>query len=88
MGDDNLKIELVNKDDVINALIPILCEFSVEPYTQGRIIGSILNCPVSYDVEKVVEQLEKLEDTDTREVYFTHHIELDEAIEIVKNGGV
>lgn len=88
MGEDNLKIELISKDDVLNALISIMCEFSINPYIQGRIIGCVMNCSIAYDVEKVVEQLGKLEDTDTREVYFTHHIELDEAIEIVKNGGV
>ena len=44
--------------------------------------------PTAYDVEKVVADLRKLEDTDTREVYLTHHIDCDEAIEIVRRGGV
>lgn len=44
--------------------------------------------PTAYNVEAVVAELRKLEDTDTREVYLTHHIDCDEAIEIVKRGGV
>lgn len=92
MGEDNLKIELISKDDVINALIPILCEFSVEPYVQGRIIGSVLNCPISYDVEKVVKQLE--ESSHWEEATFDEDgycnddswevVYLDKAIDIVK----
>ena len=61
MGEDNLGIELINKDATINALIPILAELSVNPYTQGRIIGCILNQPKAYDVEKVVAELEKFQ---------------------------
>ena len=45
------------------------------------------NQPTAYNVEKVVAELEQLEDKDTREVYMTQHIVLDEAIEIVRNGG-
>lgn len=89
MGEDNLKIELVNKDDVINALIPILCEFSVEPYTQGRIIGSVLNCPIAYDVETVVEELKELSNAEADYYYANSNdvIDRETAIEIVENGG-
>lgn len=85
MGEDNLKIELISKDGVLNALIPIMCEFSIDPYIQGRIIGCVMNCPIAYDVEKVIAELKNLQDSDTREVYFTKHIYLDDAIDVVKN---
>lgn len=59
MGESNLGIELISKNGVIDALVPILSEFSINPYIQGRIIGCILNCKIAYDVEKVLEQLEE-----------------------------
>ena len=96
MGEDNLKIELINKDSVLNALIPIMCEFSINPYIQGRIIGCVMNCPIAYDVDKVVEKLEEVSHWEEaifdKDGYCNDNIwevvYLDKAIEIVKNGGV
>ena len=51
------------------------------------IVGHINEQPTAYDVEKVVAELGELEDTNTREVYLTKHICLDDAIDIVKRGG-
>ena len=44
--------------------------------------------PTAYDVEKVVAELEELDDKDTREVYMSHHVALDNVIEVVRKGGV
>lgn len=45
MGEGELKIELIDKDKAINALIPIMCEHSLEEDVQGEIILSLLNVP-------------------------------------------
>ena len=82
MEEDNLKIELISKDGVLNALIPIMGEFSINPYIQGRIIGCVMNCPIAYDVEKVVSELEKKDDD-----CGCGKIHIWDAIDIVKNGG-
>ena len=82
MEEDNLKIELISKDGVLNALIPIMGEFSINPYIQGRIIGCVMNCPIAYDVEKVVSELEKKDDD-----CGGGKIHIWDAIDIVKNGG-
>ena len=55
--------------------------------SRGVFLAFIDEQSTAYDVEKVVAELEQLEDRDTREVYLTKHIVLDEAIEIVRNGG-
>ena len=90
MGEDNLKIELINKDDVLNALIPIMCEFSINPYIQGRIIGCVMNCPIAYDVAKVVEELKELSNAEADYYYAKSNdvIDRENAIEIVKSGSV
>lgn len=86
MGEDNLKIELISKDDVLNALIPIMCEFSIDPYIQGRIIGCVMNCPIAYDVEKVVTDLEEVSNRYLVEDFGIKGI-IQKAIYIVENGG-
>lgn len=102
MGESNLGVELISKDGVINALIPIMCEFSIDPYIQGRIIGCILNCKIAYDVEKVVAELDKekrygskydsyYEEPLYRGEMFENDVNnktIDKAIDIVKKGGV
>lgn len=45
MGEDELKIELIDKDKAINALIPIMCEHSIEEDVQSEIILCLLNVP-------------------------------------------
>lgn len=89
MGEDNLKIELISKDYVLNALIPILGEFSINPYIQGRIIGCVMNCPIAYDVETVVEELKELSNAEADYYYAKSNdvIDRETAIEIVENGG-
>lgn len=52
------------------------------------VVAVIDEQPTAYDVDKVVAELEALEDTNTREVYLTHHIDCDKAVEIVRKGGV
>lgn len=52
----------------------------------GAIKDIIDTTKTAYDVEEVVAELERLEDTDTRRVYTTHHIDLNDAIEIVRKG--
>lgn len=45
MGEDELKIELIDKDKAINALIPIMCEHFLEEDVQSEIILCLLNVP-------------------------------------------
>ena len=84
MGEDNLGIELINKDTAINDLICVMSELSIEPYAQERIIGCLLNQKTAYDTEKVIEKLEVLLDL----VSGTHMFAVRQAIEIVRRGGV
>lgn len=50
MDEDNLKIELINKDKVINTLIPIMCKHSIESDIQDEIILCLLN--IQADIEE------------------------------------
>lgn len=45
MGEGKLEIELIDKDKAINALIPIMCEHSIEEDVQGEIMLCLLNAP-------------------------------------------
>lgn len=45
MGEDELKIELIDKDKAINALITIMREHSLEEDVQSEIILCLLNVP-------------------------------------------
>lgn len=51
MDEDKLKIELINKDKVINALIQIMCEYSIEPDVQSEIILCLLNMQADIEYE-------------------------------------
>lgn len=53
-----------------------------------KLVYMIDSVPLAYDVERVVEEIEKMEDTDTREIYLRHHIDRDEAIKIIRKGGL
>lgn len=51
MGEkDNLEIELISKDDGIDAIIPVMGEFSIDPDIQSKIVSAILNCKTSITV--------------------------------------
>ena len=74
-------MRLINADDVkelLNGLESLPWEEQVD-----ELVDAI---PTAYDLDKVVAGLENLQDTDTREVYFTKHICLDDAINIVREG--
>ena len=90
MNEDNLGIELISKDGIINALIPIMSELSIDVDAQGKILLTIMNQKVAYDVEKVMNQLEE---NQTIKFHFTGEpptqtIDYETAIDIVKRGGV
>ena len=89
MEEDNLKIELISKDRVLNALISIMSEFSINPYIQGIIIDCVMNCPIAYDVDKVVAELKELSNAEADYYYANSNdvIDRETAIEIVENGG-
>ena len=53
--EDNLIIELINKDKAINALIPIMCKHSIEPVIQNEIILCLLN--IKEDIEEEVKSI-------------------------------
>ena len=53
--EDNLIIELINKDKAINALIPIMCKHSIEPDIQNEIILCLLN--IKEDIEEEVKSI-------------------------------
>lgn len=74
-------MRLINADDVkelLNGLESLPWEEQVD-----ELVDAITT---AYDLDKVVAGLENLQDTDTREVYFTKHICLDDAINIVREG--
>lgn len=77
MGEDNLGIELISKDGIINALIPIMSELSIDDNAQGKIFLTIMNQKVAYDVEKVVAEIKELRVDDNYK-----------CIDIVRKGGV
>ena len=53
--EDNLIIKLINKDKAINALIPIMCKYSIEPDVQDEIILCLLN--IKEDIEEEVKSI-------------------------------
>ena len=57
MGEDNLKIELINKDKAINALIPIMCKHSIEPDIQDEIILCLLNLQTDIEEERSYDHI-------------------------------
>ena len=59
MDEDNLEIELISKEGIINALIPIMSELSIDADAQGKILLTIMNQKVAYDIENVVAELEE-----------------------------
>ena len=77
-------MRLIDADDVMRMLTSV--ELNNGTITDAKI--ELRNVKTAYDIEKVVAELEELKDTDTREVYLTKHIRCDEAIDIVKRGGV
>ena len=92
MGEDNLGIELISRDGILNALIPIMSEFSINHDAQSKIIDCIMNQKIAYNVENVVEALEEQQE------YYSFDLDNDldcakykaykNAIDIVKRGGV
>lgn len=79
-------MRLIDADALISKL---KCNSIFEKITDSRgmnVIEIICEQPTAYDLDKVVAGLENLQDTDTREVYFTKHICLDDAINIVREG--
>lgn len=80
---------LIDADDLIERIEDVLSrrehrQAEVPSWLQ-KIIDELT---IAYDVERVVGELEELEDTDTREIYLRHHIDCDDAIYIVRKGGV
>ena len=60
-----------------------------DDYDVEQILGDIEDAPTDYDPDKVVEQLEDYSNVNEAEMIGTIPvIELNEAIEIVKGGGV
>ena len=57
-------------------------------YKQNEIIDMINNIPTAYDVDKVVEDLELHSFEFGTDILPAHYVRLNDAIEIVKQGGV
>lgn len=87
--------DLISRKDLINALFVRngkMCpdtDIDNFPITINvkDVKKAIRNVPVSYDVDKVVEQLENLRDRFDSEDFHIRGI-LEKSIEIVKSGGV
>lgn len=80
-------MRLIDADEVIN----ILKETGIiQDNELGHcVIDEINRIPTAYDVDKVVEELEEYSNADEAERHGTIPvIELDDAIEIVKGGGI
>lgn len=81
------RMRLIDADEVIN----ILKETGIiQDNELGHcVIDEINRIPTAYDVDKVVEELEEYSNADEAERHGTIPvIELDDAIEIVKGGGI
>lgn len=80
-------MRLIDADEVIN----ILKETGIiQDNELGHcVIDEINRIPTAYDVDKVLEELEEYSNADEAERHGTIPvIELDDAIEIVKGGGI
>lgn len=84
-------MRLIDADKLIEVLHESLegdCDLR-EDYEFMGIDEFIKNQPTAYDVDKVVEELEEYSNADEAERHGTIPvIELDDAIEIVKRGGI
>ena len=84
-------MRLIDADKLIEVLHESLegdCDLR-EDYEFIGIDEFIKNQPTAYDVDKVVEELEEYSNADEAERHGTIPvIELDDAIEIVKRGGI
>lgn len=93
----------MNNNDLISRQTAIdkLFEYAESKFQSGEIelangilkakcfLESPCNIPTAYDVDKVVEELEEYSNADEAERHGTIPvIELDDAIEIVKRGGI
>lgn len=67
--------------------LPNIVQNVIEKYKK-MVIDTINNQHNAYDVDKVVEQLESYSDADEVETGIIPVIELDQAIKIVKSGGI
>lgn len=93
---------LINADETIKNLAPLLKEYVKNPYAQGIIIGNIANQPTAYDVEKVVAELEQQAEqygnrgfeyekhrySAMADEYYAKQCSYLHAIDIVRKGGV
>ena len=83
----DLPVEEVLGEDVDLDDFAMLVQDAIQAYKK-MVIDTIKNQPTAYDIDKVVEELELHSfelGTDTLPV---HYVRLNEAIEIVKQGGV
>ena len=83
----DLPVEEVLGEDVDLDDFAMLVQDAIQAYKK-MVIDTIKNQPTAYDIDKVVEELELPSfelGTDTLPV---HYVRLNEAIEIVKQGGV
>lgn len=82
-------MRLIDADDLISYIKSTGLGTGIDT-SQKDIIEAIKNCPIAYDTGKVVEQLENLlEDntSDSGDDWYTAEC-LNEAVDIVKGGGV
>jgi hypothetical protein len=93
MGEDNLGIELISRDGILNALIPIMSEYYVNFDAQSKIIDCVMNQKIAYDVKNVVAELacnsRFIDDINEHNIKcISCVIGQKKAIDIVKRGGV
>ena len=85
--------DLISRSELISRIESEYREYG-EDYDTEQILGDIEDMPTAYDVDKIVEKLEKIrvketcnkEKCDTKEI--CRICVVDDAIEIVKQGGV
>lgn len=81
-------MRLIDSDEIdFNEVFVGASEFAEDTRQAGKML--INAQPTAYDVDKVVEELEEYSNADEAECHGTIPvIELDDAIEIVKRGGI
>ena len=80
-----MSIDLISRSAVIDVIKRHECDTS-------RIMGGVMDLPIAYDVDKVLEQLEEERNpmyrADGSLMSERRLIEIDKAVEIVKSGGI
>ena len=83
----DLPVEDVLGEDVDLDDFAMLVQDAIQAY-KGMVIDTIKNQPTAYNVDKVVEELELHSFELGTDTLPAHYVRLNDAIEIVKQGGV